>query len=372
SYANCALILQLDPRLEGLRMSRLGGQICLDGQELGEAQLRTWASIWLSQNYNVSVAPHLVQAAVEAVAQQRLYSPVQEYLDALRWDGRDRYELLCQEVLGLPCTELAMSYLRNFLVSAVARALRPGCKVDTALVLIGPQGARKSSFFRTLFGEYFGDSPIPIGSKDAAIQLQRCWGYEAAEMESLSKGTAEAVKQFLSTAQDLYRPPYMKAAVLVPRHSVMCGTTNRGSFLVDETGSRRFWPLEVQGPIDTHLLARHRDQLWAQAVSDYQDDPTWWLTRGQEEARVEQAADFVDVDVWDHAVESWMRANAITSSSRLVLSSVLSEAIKMPLAQQDRRAQLRLAALLTRMGWVAKTVREGGATRRCWVREAPK
>ena len=97
-----------------------------------------------------------------------------------------------------------------------------------------------------------------------------------------------------------------------------------------------------------------------------------WVTRGQEEARVEQAADFVDVDVWDHAVESWMRSNAITSSSRLVLSSVLSEAIKMPLAQQDRRAQLRLAALLTRMGWVAKTVREGGATRRCWVREAPK
>jgi putative DNA primase/helicase len=366
------LILRHDPRLTSLRMSSLGGVIEWERRPVGEGQITADLAVWLSAHYRIDLQPHLIYRAVEQVARERVYSPVEEYLRALRWDGEPRVGRVLREVLGVEATPLHEAYLLSTLKAAVARAFQPGCKADTALVLIGGQGAGKSTFFRVLFGAaWFGDSPIPIGEKDAAIQLQRCWGYEAAEMESLTRRSAEEVKQFMSTSRDLVRLPYQRQAEFVPRHSVLVGTVNRGQFLTDETGSRRFWPLQVPGRIDVALLERLRDQLWAEAVVSYHETPVWWLSETREAERVEASAQHLDLDLWEDVVRGWLEAPQQQLLRTTVLSEVLSQALGVPLQVQDDRAKRRIGAVMQRLGWAPRTIRDGGAVRRVWTRIGP-
>jgi hypothetical protein len=109
----------------------------------------------------------------------------------------------------------------RWFLSAAARPLRPGCKVDTALVLVGPQGARKSSVFSALAGEWFSDTHVDLASKDAFLQLAGTWIMEWGEIERVtSRKGADEIKAFLSSKTDKYRPPYGRSVVEIPRSMI--------------------------------------------------------------------------------------------------------------------------------------------------------
>jgi predicted P-loop ATPase len=387
TYANIVTIFRMDPRYETLRMSDLGDVVELAGEELAEGPATADACEWLRDSYGMDAGEVQVKTAIWAVAQGKRYSPVREYLERVRPIHRRQGSTIARilpEVLGITkANDMHRAMIKRFLIGAVARAMRPGCKMDTALVLIGGQGAKKSTFFASLFGEFFADSPIPIGSKDAAIQLSRVWGYEASELEDLtSKRTAEAVKQFMASSSDLYRPPFARAAVQVPRHTVLCGSANPRDILTDPSGSRRFWILAVPPAwvVPVAFLRSLRDAIWSEALDLYGDGSgdgetgePWWFDRAADAVREIDARQYQIADDWQPLVERWLATPAgqfepapgvIESFTR---SAVLS-GIGLTASQIDRRASVRVAAILTRLGWDEHNSPAGFQGSRVWRR----
>ena len=98
---------------------------------------------------------------------------------------------------------------------------------------------------------------------------------EMAELAGIRSAIDEKIKAYISNRTDVYREPYARASVGVPRQQVFIGTTNADSYLNDPTGNRRFWPVKV-GTIDLDALTRDRDQLWAEAVARFDAGEAWW------------------------------------------------------------------------------------------------
>ena len=150
--------------------------------------------------------------------------------------------------------------------------------IDTALILQGKQGYKKSTFFKILAGDYFDDSLGVVSDKDERLKLHRSWFIEWSELESIfRRGDVSQTKAFLSSSIDAVRPPYCRQTQDFARASIIVATTNKDEFLSDETGNRRFWIIPVQKRINVKLLAKERDAIWAAAVSAYKSGEQWWL-----------------------------------------------------------------------------------------------
>lgn len=299
-----------------------------------------------------------VEAAIATSVKDRQFHPIQQYLRSVDWDGVERLSSMARDYLGSE-SALHADLVRKWMISAVARALNPGCKVDTALMLHGEQGYFKSTFFTILGGPWHADSPIDIANKDSYQQIHAAWIYEFAELENVVTGRAESrLKAWLTSTHDMFRAPYAKAVERKPRSCVICGTTNRKNFLTDDTGSRRFWIVSVSREIPRGLLAEMRDQLWAEAVVSYEAGDTWWLDRDAERQREAANADYQDEDPWREPIEAFLRP-AITETT---VAEVLGEALKLDFSRQDHFAQRRVGRVLSQMGW--QKIRETSPPRR--------
>ena len=326
---------------------------------------------WL-QRREINVAPVMVSRSVGAVARDVRVHPVRDYLNHLHWDSVPRLEQWTITYLGVADTPLNRAFGARWMISAVARIVQPGVKADHMLILEGPQGSKKSSAIKTLAGaDWFTDEIAEIGSKDAAQQMRGIWIIEIAELDAISRAEVSRIKAFLTRTTDRYRPPYERYIVTVPRQCVFAGSVNPETYLRDETGNRRFWPVRC-GSIDLDALARDRDQLWAEAVARYREGAIWWLDEIElvASAKAEQDQRY-HADAWDARIDRWLvyerrrvnhgygsyddwRDEEIERPSPLTdttVGEILEGALGIEPARWTRADQMRVTAYLKARGW---------------------
>lgn len=324
-------------------------------------------SAWLRREFWIDVSTSDCDRAVDVAARADPYHPVREYLEALpAWDQTPRLSTFARDYLGATHTDYTALVVRWWMISAVARALAPGCKADHVIILEGPQGRLKSQALRALAGDaWFLDTPLDLDSKDAYVSIAGRWIVELAELDALKGADTSRAKAFFSSPADTYRPPYGRRSVSVPRGCVFAGTTNDASYLRDSTGGRRYWPVAC-GPIDLEAIKRDRDVLWAEALHWYRVGARWWpdgaevgLCEAEQEPRAEG-------DAWEPVVDGWL---ASASGLEPTIGDVLGGPLGLDRGQWDQRAQSRVARILQAHGYVRVRKRVGG--RREWRYELP-
>jgi predicted P-loop ATPase len=322
------------------------------------------AADWL-QHSRIGVGVEVTQAAVEAVAQDHTFHPVQDYLNGLLWDGQERIGQWLTIYLGAERSAYVDAVGQRFLISAVARALQPGCKADHTLVLEGRQGIGKSTGCKALASPWYTDELADLGSREASLQVQGVWIVEISELDAMSRAEVSRIKAFLSRTTDRYRPPYGRRVVEVPRQCVFIATTNSDGYLKDETGGRRFWPVAVRR-VDVDGLKRDRDQLWAEAVHRYRRGAPWWIDSSTlaSDAAGEQATRYAG-DPWHEAVSAFVGERKSVS-----LTEVLKDGLEIDRSRWTQVEQNRVARILKTLGYHRKQIRCGEARFWQYVKKA--
>jgi predicted P-loop ATPase len=311
------------------------------------------AAEWL-QRQGILVSVEVAGQAVQTAARDRPFHPVRAYLQGLQWGGVERLDTWLTAFLGAEDSAYSQAVGARWLISAVARIFRPGAKADCCLILEGPQGIRKSTALRTLAGEYFTDELADLGSKDAAMQTRGVWIIELSELDSLTHSEVARIKAFMSRTTDRFRPPYGMRLVESPRQCVFAGTVNHSTYLRDETGGRRFWPITC-GRVDVQALARERDQLWAEAKARFDAGAVWWLDTDElVQLASDQQIERYEGDPWEEVIGPWLE-----SRSSVSISEVLEKCLEKAQALWTQTDKNRAARCLRALGWERYRERHG-------------
>ena len=206
---------------------------------------------------------------VSLIAEENAENKVATRLQSTQWDGEKRLETLFIDYLGCEDNVYTREISEKSLVAAVRRAIYGGIKWDNMPILIGPQGVGKSTFLKILGMDWYNDSLVNVEGKDACELIQGSWILEMGELSSLRKSELNLVKNFLSRTDDIFRASYGRRAQKYPRRCAFFGTANDTNFLRDETGNRRFWPIDcsIYKPKKSIFndLNDELDQIWAEA-----------------------------------------------------------------------------------------------------------
>lgn len=340
---------------------------------------------FLEQTYKIKSPSRAALAeAIETVADQNPFHPVQDWLKSLKWDGTPRLEKWLIHVLGhdpalLEKRPKFLRYLqlvgRFILLGHVARAMEPGAKFDYSVVLEGLTGKGKSTLVQTLVGkDYFSDTHFDIGAgKDGMEQLAGLWGYELSEMTAFRRADSEAVKQFFSTTTDRYRGAYGKYVKPHPRQVVIWCTTNKKKYLYDLTGNRRFWPVWVERRLKIEWLNKWRGQLFAEAMVLYGQGVQIFPSEEEEELYFlpEQEKRVVETGVQSQLYNLLTRegsrdnlkgAAALSVHTSFVTVAELLVALGVDPGKSSSPIETQVRDWLVKHGWEDK--REGGGQRR--------
>lgn len=286
---NIVKILRNDKNLHGIAYNKHKDMLDVKGKLPWIRLKEGWndsdlasLKIYLEKKYNIW-SPAKLKDALLAVATERAFHPVIDYLENLEeWDGKERLETLLIKYLGAEDNAYTREVTRKTLVAAIARVYEPGVKFDSVLILNGKQGMGKSTLFSKLGGKWFSDNLTLEDMKDktAAEKLQGFWIMELGELAGMRKAEVENVKSFITRTDDKYRASYGVNVESHPRQCIIVGTTNnKGGFLRDVTGNRRFWPVTVDpdkalsSPWDLEDV----DKIWAEALYVYKQGEELYL-----------------------------------------------------------------------------------------------
>ncbi|MDE5765320.1 MAG: Rha family transcriptional regulator [Ruminococcus sp.] len=387
SLINIHMILENDDRYKGKirfnELKQLRSYNDDDWNDIIDSKLK----LYLEEEYDVTASIDNINHACNIIADKNSYHPIREYLNSVQWDGIHRIKSVFTDFLGATDNIYTQSVAIVTFVGGAARIFDPGVKFDTCTTLVGKQGTGKSKFlFKIAVNpEWFTDGVTTFDGKDFYESIQGKWIIELGEGTAFQKSIKERCKQAIASQQDTYREPYARHPKVRKRQCIFLGTTNNYDFLKDETGDRRYYPIDVNiakaaKNIDKDLTPEYVAQLWAEAVHLYKNGQSIYIYDSQVVALAEQEQrkhfdesplqsdiyNFLEIPITTGWYNSSLEARRIhirncqngnTSAGaykrdRISVKEIACELYGYELNQPiDRRFSLEITRTLTALGW---------------------
>lgn len=317
---NYKLILENDEDLKGkIALEVFANELIVTKRlpwDDSEVSRRKWTNeddaylAWFIEKRYMIVSESYLNKAITISACKNKINVVADYLKSLKWDGKKRIETALHDYLGAEATVYTAAVLMITMCAAVIRAIKGVTKFDTMPILVGEQGIGKSTFLANLGKDWFSDSLTNFEGKDAAEMLRGVWINEIGELTALNKSEAAAIKQFMSKKEDIYRAPYARRTESFPRRGVFIGTSNEDAFLRDQTGNRRFLPVQL-GVCKPSLsvwddMPGEVDQMWAEAYVRAMMGEKLYLSGEAEKTAKLMQEEFREVNPWEGLIVGFL------------------------------------------------------------------
>ena len=304
----------------------------------------------------------VVNEAVGSYARERGRHPVKEWLELLPpWDERSRLIELCPKGFGSDNGFYEQEVGRCFLIAMIARIYDPGCQCDSLPVFEGKQGIGKTNALTELAKPWYAQNTENITKKDFMQNLRGFWLIEISELDSFYGATMEHIKAVISGRRDVYRESYGRHAQEHPRQSVFAGTTNLDTWHHDETGARRFWPIQCRN-INLEWIKQNRNQLFSEALHRYRAGEDWWKVP-QTQAADAQELRYTE-DPWQSQIEVFLMAQFETTADKIL------DALKIAVGDRVHGHSIRIAKVMKRLGWERAQKNLGGTQIRVYRKPA--
>ena len=295
--------------------------------------------------------------------QNNRVNPLLDILNALEWDGKPRVEHFLHDIMKCEDSDYIRECSRLIFAGGIHRAYRPGCKFDDMIVLIGGQGAGKSTIVRWLnIEDQFYQEIKTIAGKEGIEAIRGVWIGEVSELMAMTRvKEAEAVKAYITSQKDSYRPPYQKNVQTIPRRCVFIGTTNNPQFLTDKTGNRRFYPVKCQSDgyklLDNEKPVReYIRQAWAEAVHLYKEGKLQPFARKEVLEQIRAAQEAAMEDDWRIGqIEQYLTDTKRAPNSTVSVIEIWHRALNNPEEiKPTRKDSIEITQIITNIpGWVA-------------------
>ena len=344
---------------ETIRLNEMTGKVEFHSDEddawhewgdANESMLRSWFQDSIGM-YN----KNMLDDAMKIFFEEQRTNPLLAKLNSLQWDGKPRIKNFLHAVFKVPATKYHSEVGRLIFAGGVWRAFRPGCKFDDMVVLTGKQGTGKSTVTRYLnMDDCYHRELKVITGKEGIEALRGAWIVEMTELMAMTRvKETEAVKAYITTQSDSYRPPYGKNVMTIPRRCIFIGTTNNPQVLTDRTGNRRFYPVNVKSDgeeIQAHEaeVRAYIEQCWAEAVAMYRKGELLPYASPEVRNEILKAQESAMEDDWRiGAIEKYLEREKFDPGSTVSIVELWHRALNEPEdSKPDRKDSIEIGQIM--------------------------
>ena len=256
---------------------------------------------------------------------------------------------------------LFAAYLKKWLVAMVASWMDDKVVNNVMLVLIGEQGAYKTTWFAHLLPpqlrEYFyTKTNSGMVSKDDLLTLSQyglmCWE----ELDSMQLKELNKLKAAMTMPSINERAAYARHHENRPHLASFCGTGNNVQFLSDPTGTRRWLPFEVAS-IDSPLSQPFNyEGIYSQAYALYRQGFRYWFDKNEILQLAQHNKQFETAQSANELIDEFFRKPVGIEGGDFLPASVILQLIGG--ANMKELSSTKVGRALTEMGFEYK-LRDG-------------